>query len=241
MNHYPRHIGDYLKDTIGLTLAQEGVYNRALDLYYSQEHMLPKGQELRLALRCHSAGDRATLELILARYFEERPEGYWHKRCEAELAAQRERTDKASRGGRVRWAGNTAKHASSISQASFEHSPELMLGTVLDDPSQAFDEHELGACEPLAGSRKPVTKEVQKPGRHPKKNGADPLGSRLALDWQLPDDWRSWAIAYRPDLQPEAIDREALVFRDHWYAKAGKDARKADWLATWRNWMRRKD
>ena len=31
---------------------------------------------------------------------------------------------------------------------------------------------------------------------------------------------------------------EAAKFADHWHAKAGRDATKADWLATWRNWCR---
>lgn len=82
----------------------------------------------------------------------------------------------------------------------------------------------------------------QEPGAPTRKNGhAKNLGTRLEAGWSLPDDWRGWAIAYRPDLKPEQIDREALVFRDYWHAKAGADARKADWPATWRNWIRRKD
>lgn len=32
--------------------------------------------------------------------------------------------------------------------------------------------------------------------------------------------------------------RETERFCDHWRAKAGKDGRKLDWIATWRNWMR---
>ena len=28
------------------------------------------------------------------------------------------------------------------------------------------------------------------------------------------------------------------TFADFWHAKAGKDACKLDWLATWRNWIR---
>ena len=43
----------------------------------------------------------------------------------------------------------------------------------------------------------------------------------------------------RPDLSAEDVRREAECFADYWHAKAGADARKADWLATWRNWVRR--
>lgn len=59
--------------------------------------------------------------------------------------------------------------------------------------------------------------------------------SRLPPDWVLPDDWADWARTERPDLDPTST---ASSFRDYWVAKPGKDGRKADWLATWRNWVR---
>lgn len=61
------------------------------------------------------------------------------------------------------------------------------------------------------------------------------LGTRLPADWTLPDDWRQWCVENRPDLSPEVT---ADRFRDFWVAKPGKDGRKADWQATWRNWCR---
>jgi len=60
-------------------------------------------------------------------------------------------------------------------------------------------------------------------------------GSRLPTGWTLPDDWKAWAQSERHDLD---IDAESAKFRDYWHAKAGKDGCKADWLATWRNWIR---
>jgi hypothetical protein len=63
-----------------------------------------------------------------------------------------------------------------------------------------------------------------------------PSGSRLPADWSLPDDWRDWAKAERPDLD---VKTEAASFADYWHGKPGKDGRKTDWQATWRNWIRR--
>lgn len=60
-------------------------------------------------------------------------------------------------------------------------------------------------------------------------------GSRLPTDWALPDDWKTWAEGERPDLQIETV---ADSFRDFWVSKPGKDGRKSDWQATWRNWIR---
>jgi hypothetical protein len=59
--------------------------------------------------------------------------------------------------------------------------------------------------------------------------------TRLPQDWALPDEWRDWAASERKDLDPI---KTAEQFRDYWAAKPGKDGRKTDWQATWRNWVR---
>ena len=60
-------------------------------------------------------------------------------------------------------------------------------------------------------------------------------GSRLANNWVLPDEWEYWANKQRPDLDAKQVFDQ---FKDYWCAKAGKDAIKLDWQATWRNWVR---
>lgn len=60
-------------------------------------------------------------------------------------------------------------------------------------------------------------------------------GTRLPPDWSAPADWIAWAHTERPDLN---LADTAARFADHWHAKPGKDGRKLDWLATWRNWVR---
>ena len=74
--------------------------------------------------------------------------------------------------------------------------------------------------------------------------------SRLPEDWALPKAWGEWALAETQQLAgdlkdwaggawtPEHVRFEADKFRDYWRGKSGKDAAKADWLATWRNWVR---
>ncbi len=63
-------------------------------------------------------------------------------------------------------------------------------------------------------------------------------GSRLAADWVLPKSWGVWARTNFPQSTDDRVRREADKFRDYWHAKAGKDARKTNWEATWRNWVR---
>lgn len=65
--------------------------------------------------------------------------------------------------------------------------------------------------------------------------------TRLPDDWVLQKAWGDWALSERPDMTPEDVRREADCFADYWRAKGGADARKVDWQATWRNWIRRCD
>ena len=63
-------------------------------------------------------------------------------------------------------------------------------------------------------------------------------GSRLPDDWKLPKAWGEWALTEFTAWTPEIVRLEAEKFADHWRSKAGKDACKTDWQATWRNWCR---
>lgn len=63
-------------------------------------------------------------------------------------------------------------------------------------------------------------------------------GSRLSEDWHLPREWGEWAMV-EEGMDELQIRREADRFRDYWLGKSGAAARKADWQATWRNWIRR--
>lgn len=59
---------------------------------------------------------------------------------------------------------------------------------------------------------------------------------------RLPSRWKP---EREEELQAQAasagvdLHRELAKFRDYWFAKAGKDGRKVDWQATWRNWLRK--
>lgn len=56
----------------------------------------------------------------------------------------------------------------------------------------------------------------------------------------VPPEWLAEAnqIRTKANLSPVDPALEAARFVDFWAAKSGKDATKADWHATWRNWIR---
>lgn len=63
--------------------------------------------------------------------------------------------------------------------------------------------------------------------------------ARLPLDWVLPKQLGDWALQERPDWTAEHVRKVADQFRDHWHAQGGANARKVDWAAAWRTWVRR--
>jgi uncharacterized protein YdaU (DUF1376 family) len=76
--------------------------------------------------------------------------------------------------------------------------------------------------EPITNNHKPLTKDKA-------------FASRLPDNWQPTDAMIEFCKTERPDLKVQAI---ADSFRDYWIAVPGAKGRKADWLATWRNWVR---
>lgn len=100
-------------------------------------------------------------------------------------------------------------------------------------------------CEHSSSPEKAVTSRADslipdslnpQPGAPHRKRGAAKRGSRLPSDWSLTPEYREAAAQINPRVNAET---EAAKFRDYWCAKSGKDATKVDWIATWRNWIRR--
>lgn len=77
------------------------------------------------------------------------------------------------------------------------------------------------------------------PSSSTKKTSTASRGSRLNPSWLPPTDEVARAKNnYAPHVDLKA---EHEVFVDYWIAQPGAKGVKADWLATWRNWMRRKE
>lgn len=105
MNYYRRYIGDYGKKTPLLSLAEHGAYALMLDHYYAEEAPLPADREeiYRLA-RCTKADERKAVDKVLAKYFNEQPDGFHNVRADEELKRAKPAIDAAkvngAKGGR---------------------------------------------------------------------------------------------------------------------------------------------
>ena len=104
-------------------------------------------------------------------------------------------------------------------RARFEPSPGLDLSPL--DITPTDNPHSL----PSVGRR----------AREAKAKVVD-FPTRLASDWTPSPAEIAFAEAI--GLSPETIALQADRFRDYWTAQPGLKAKKTDWLATWRNWLR---
>jgi hypothetical protein len=91
------------------------------------------------------------------------------------------------------------------------------------------DQEQVPPASPSAAA--PAVASVdQGSGKAPRRQG-----TRLPDDWRPSQDLVAAVREERPDVD---LRTETAKFRDHWHAKAGKDATKLDWDATYRNWIR---
>jgi hypothetical protein len=63
----------------------------------------------------------------------------------------------------------------------------------------------------------------------------------LLPGWTVPPEWLREGLRVATEAGKPGFNVAGEVdrFRDYWVAKPGKEGRKTDWLATWRNWVRK--
>lgn len=69
-----------------------------------------------------------------------------------------------------------------------------------------------------------------------KSKAESAIATRLPADWTPSTEDYNFCKVERPDL---VADDVAAAFRDYWAGVPGAKGRKADWPATWRNWVRK--
>lgn len=221
MNYYEHHLGDYLRDTAHLSMVEDGAYRRLLDVYYVKEQPLPlEPRDVFRLVRASTKNDRDAVLVVLREFFTEAADGWRHKRCDAEIERFKDKQAKAKRSAEARWGTPRA-----ASDGNANASPDAHA-----DDMRTHSEGNAPRARPQAPSpQSPITSDKETVGR------TSTRGTRLAPEWALPDEWREWARAERPDLD---LDRTADRFRDYWTAVPGAKATRASWVATWRNWVR---
>jgi uncharacterized protein YdaU (DUF1376 family) len=100
MHYYQHHIGDFLRDTSSLSQANAFSYLKLLWMYYDTEAPLPDDPEY-LSFKIGASVD--DVRQILKGFFTLK-DGVWiQKRCDAEIAKFRLKSDRARTANQIRW------------------------------------------------------------------------------------------------------------------------------------------
>jgi uncharacterized protein YdaU (DUF1376 family) len=226
MHYYKFNIKDWSRDTAHLSVEEEGVYRRLLDHYYESESPIPS-ETKSVIRRLRLGGHEEAFGVVLGEFFTLEADGYRHRRCDDEIAKYHAKAtanrENGKRGGRPEKAKENPD--------GYQEKPIHNLNQEPLTTNQETKDQDQKICAATAAPALVENLTAITVPDQPKTS----RGTRLATDWTLPEAWREWAITNRPDL---SVELEADKFRDHWHAATGTRATKADWLATWRNWVR---
>ena len=104
-------------------------------------------------------------------------------------------------------------------------------------PNPRTDVYSCPQMLPVTVNREPLTDNRKPEPLTGTETGVEARATRLPKTWTLPAEWMDWAGEER-GWSASKILKVSDLFRDYWIAKPGKDGRKLDWEATWRNWVR---
>lgn len=209
MNYYEHHLGDYLRDTAHLTMVEDAAYRRLLDVYYVRETPLPK--DLLQCCKLVRALGKLERQAVLSVLKE-----FF---CLTDEGYRQARAD-----AEIKRFHAKKDKARESANARWSHD---------ERNANAMRTHEERIQ--VASRSQCVGNALQSPDKEEERESPRKTAraTRLPEDFQ-PDEAESVAIA--PDLDVAA---ELAKFRDYWIAATGKNSTKANWPATWRNWVRR--
>ncbi len=177
MHYYQHHIGDFMKDTTNLDDHQLATYMRMIWAYYlAEKPVTGELEDIAFAMR----SDEKTVRLLLRHYFTETPEGWRHKRCDAEIEVYKGKAEKASQSAKKRWR-----------EAKTE--PTQCDGNANASADDAF------ACKSDA-NQEPITNNQEEPIK-PSARGARFDPSTLVSEIpEVREAWSTW-VPYRRSLR----------------------------------------
>ncbi|RJO72831.1 MAG: DUF1376 domain-containing protein [Myxococcales bacterium] len=221
----PLYIGDYLADTIGLSHAQHGAYLLAIMAYWR------KGGPLSEAEAQAIMGSEAA---SLARFFNITDDGWSHSRIDSELASAETRREKKSQAGRK---GNAVRYnCDSTDTSTGSQCDSTAIANPRSSPSPSPSPSP-SQSEPQSVLASQTTPDQTRDDLLAVPEFLDKRrGSRLPDGWQPSPELLAWANTECPIVD---CVYETEKFTDFWRSQAGAKARKTDWDATWRNWMRK--
>ncbi len=99
--YYRFYAGDYLKDTLELTMEQDGAYRRLLDHYYSGKTIPEDVDKVFRIARAYKKSEQNAVVFVLKNYFFLNGGRYVNRRADAEIDRMRKWSESQSEKGKL--------------------------------------------------------------------------------------------------------------------------------------------
>lgn len=203
MYYYSHNIGDFDRATRHLTRIERSIYRDLLDVYYDTEKPLTLDRAaLCRKIIARSDEEVTAVEQVLNEFFTETATGWFHSRCEEEIAAYRASNSQKSAAGKASAAARAARKQQAINASSTSVETAVQTDDSTDVPTTVEQASNGSATkqEPVTVNRKPETK----------KDKAPPVGDVdlfPGVDPQVVADFKALRKQKRAPITQTAMDK----------------------------------
>lgn len=228
----PLYTGDYLRDTRHLTPEENGIYMSLLMHCWDQKGPVPLDERKQCGIvNARGGGEIESLRRVLSEFFTRAEDGWYNKRIGEEIARAEVISHQNSEAGQ-----KSAKKRASVGKADKSNARSTPVQRALlhshshshSQPQPQPQKTDAPAAVDVLSESQPIDHRVETRAQKSAR------ATRFALS-TLPVDWKDFCKTKRPDLDPAQLFDK---FNDYWKALADAKARKVDWFATWRNFVR---
>lgn len=227
------YVADYLGDTHHLGALEHGAYLLLLMSMWRAGGSLPSADaNLAKLARC-TPDEWAQIRDVVLPFFQRRGGRITHKRLLAEKAKYDSTSERRSEAGKKGGRKKANENSASVEPIAINQESNCRHN---QNQNQNHIE-EITSISSVVGDTSPTDGLFSDPQPMPAAPKAKRTGTRLPDDWAPGDHEVVWA-GTELDFDQRDVKRITEAFRDYWRAQPGQRGVKADWSATWRNWMR---
>jgi uncharacterized protein YdaU (DUF1376 family) len=220
MNYYPHHIGDFNNATRHLTRVERVLYREAIELYYVTENELTSDfNKLARRLLAVTDDEKDALKTILSEFFTLTNTGYYHNRCEHEIAKYRANTSNKAKAG----------IASALAKKNKSTRVEQMLNTSASDEQRTNNQEPItNNQEPVGGAGKVIELKIANP---PPPTEFTYSSQKFSMygEWTPSDSFETLAKIAGMKLGDDYPVDEFLEFRTYWVTQPAMQRTQGEW------------
>lgn len=158
MNYVQWHVGDWIASTSLLSATERGVYMDLLIRYYKEERPIMQLECKRIA-RAYAKEEQEAMQYILEKFFQLENGAYTHKRCEEEISAFRQKSERRSNAAKSRLLKNQSVKSEPNANAYANAHPNAYASK----HAKADANDVQSVCEPITNNQEPISnKEINK-------------------------------------------------------------------------------